>query len=317
MATRLPHRTDITNPGLLEDALQGFTATPKRLPSKYLYDAEGSRLFEAICELPGYHVTRAEFALLGSVAGEIAAALPRDTLLVEFGSGASVKTRLLLDAAPWISGYVPIDISATAVEQAAREVARDYPGLTVHPLIGDFSSGLRLPLRDAGTTAVGYFPGSTIGNFAPDEASAFLRSARTLLGKDARFILGADHLRDPHLLVPAYDDPQGVTAAFNLNLLTRLNRECAADFVLERFAHRVVWNAGPGRMEMHLVSLAAQVVTLGGVSIPFAAGETVHTESSYKYLPEDLEQLAETAGWRLQRRWLSEAPHFGILLFGT
>jgi dimethylhistidine N-methyltransferase len=308
---------------LLDHALAGLTAPRKMLSSKYLYDAEGSRLFEAICDLPEYHVTRTEMALLMQVAPALADAIPAGAALVEFGSGASVKTRLLLDIAPQLSAYVPIDISDSALAEAAEAIAASYPLIEVAPLAEDFTRALHLPDSTVGLPGVGFFPGSTIGNFAPADAEAFLRSARTLLGSDARLILGADLTRSEALLVPAYDDAAGVTAAFNLNLLVRLNRECGADFDLSAFAHRAVWNAAEGRVEMHLVSLREQTVLLSGRAIVFTKGETIHTENSHKYRPEALSGIAARAGWRVAEHWIGHDPQgadradrasFGIFL---
>ena len=304
---------------LLQDALTGLSAPRKTLPSKHFYDAEGSRLFEAICELPEYHVTRMETAQLNAIASELAAFVPDGAALVEFGSGASAKTRALLDAMPRLGCYVPVDISRAALEKAVTGLAGDYPALAMSPLVGDFTAGLQLPARARGRQVVGFFPGSTIGNFPPREAEAFLVMARTLLGAGSSLILGADHTRAASLLVPAYDDAQGVTAAFNKNVLARLNRECGADFDLAAFDHRAVWNGIEGRVEMHLASRGDQAVVLGGRRIPFAAGETIHTENSYKYHPERLDGLAMQAGWDVAERWMRRqpAPNGDEWVFGT
>ena len=293
---------------LLHDALAGLSTPRKTLPSKYFYDAEGSRLFEAICDLPEYHVTRVETAQLAAIAPELAAHVPDGAALVEFGSGASAKTRLLLDALPRLGCYIPIDISRDALDWAVAALADRYPGLPVAPLAGDFTDGLELPNGPAGRRVVGFFPGSTIGNFAPADAENFLLMARLLLGPGASLILGADHTRAASLLVPAYDDAQGVTARFNKNILARLNRECGGTFDLAAFDHRAVWNAIEGRVEMHLVSRTDQVATLAGRRIGFAAGETIHTENSYKYHPERLDVLAMRAGWEVAERWIEREP---------
>ena len=304
---------------MLRDALAGLSAPRKTLPSKYFYDAEGSRLFEAICELPEYHVTRMETAQLTGIASELAGFVPDGAALVEFGSGASAKTRLLLDALPGLGCYVPVDISQAALAGAVAALADDYPGLATWPLAGDFTAGLHLPDGAGGRPVMGFFPGSTIGNLPPDEATVFLGKARTLLGAGSGLILGADHTRAASLLVPAYDDAQGVTAAFNKNVLARLNRECGADFDLAAFEHRAVWNAIEGRVEMHLASRTDQVVVLDGRRFVFVAGETIHTENSYKYHPEQLDGLATRAGWELVERWLYRltAPNGEEWVFGT
>lgn len=296
------------------DVLAGLTARRKTLPSKYFYDAEGSRLFEMICELPEYYLTRTETALLERIAPDLAARIPDGAALVEFGSGASTKTRLLLDAAPHLRYYVPIDISVTALQMAADAIATDYPELHVEPLRRDFTQDFELPdvIRDA--PIVGFFPGSTIGNFESHEASALLYRTRKILGESAQFIVGADIAKDPAVLLAAYDDAQGVTAAFNMNLLERINRELDSAFDLEAFRHRAIWNPTESRIEMHLESLADQIVRIGDRSIRFSRGETIHTENSHKYVPERFVQLATRSGWRVTGTWLSSAPAFGVFM---
>jgi dimethylhistidine N-methyltransferase len=301
-------------PHFRSDVLAGLIAARKTLPSKYFYDARGSRLFEAICELPEYYLTRTETALLERIAPDIAASIPPGAALVELGSGASTKTRLLLDAAPQLGYYVPIDISETALALAAEAIADDYPLLKVEPLARDFTEGFELPATVRECPIVGFFPGSTIGNFPPREASALLYRARVTLGDDALFIVGADLAKDPAVLLRAYDDAQGVTAAFNLNLLIRINRELAGTFDLGAFTHRAVWNAAEGRIEMHLESTRDQNVLVGNELVRFARGESIHTENSYKYVPGQFTQLAARAGWRTERFWSSTAPAFGIFL---
>ncbi|WP_374468269.1 ergothioneine biosynthesis protein EgtB [Phenylobacterium sp.] len=297
-----------------DDVLEGLARPRKSVPPKYFYDAEGSRLFEAICELAEYYPTRTETALLGRIAPEIAAAIPDGAALVEFGSGASSKTRLVLDAAPQLAVYAPVDISPEALAAAARAIAADYPGLTVAPLVEDFTRALELPRAASGRPVVGFFPGSTIGNFTPGEAQAFLAGARRLLGEGAAFVVGIDLVKDAGTLVAAYDDGLGVTAAFNRNLLARMNRELDADFDLDAFAHRAVWNADESRIEMHLESTKAQTVHVAGRAFAFSAGETLHTENSYKFTVDGFARLAERAGWRLEREWVSPAPAFAVVL---
>jgi dimethylhistidine N-methyltransferase len=299
------------------DVLAGLALPQKTLPPKYFYDAEGSRLFEAICELEEYYPTRTETALLREAADEIAPLMPRGAALVEFGSGASVKTRILLDAARQLGAYVPVDISPTALAAASEAIRRDYPDLAVAPLAEDFTRALDLPPQVAGRPVVGFFPGSTIGNFTRGEAAAFLRRARRLLGGDAQFLIGLDLVKPEPVLLAAYDDPLGVTAAFNKNLLARMNRELGADFDLDGFAHRARWNAQESRIEMHLESLRAQTVQVAGRRFRFAAGETLHTENSHKFTKDGFAALAESAGWRLQRWWASAHPAFAIGLLGA
>jgi len=308
---------DATMSDFKTDVVEGLARPQKQVPPKHFYDAEGSRLFEAITELPEYYPTRTELALLAEAAPQIAAAIPENAALVEFGSGASLKTRILLDAAPQVAVYAPIDISGSALEAAARAIRADYPNLTVAPLKEDFTRALELPPETAGRPVVGFFPGSTLGNFTPDEARAFLRGARRLLGEGSAFLVGVDLVKDAATLVAAYDDAQGVTAAFNKNLLVRINRELGGDFDPDAFEHRAVWNGAESRIEMHLVSLRDQTVSVGGRRFHFAAGETLHTENSYKFTVDRLSGLASAAGWRLQRVWTSAQPAFAVILLGT
>jgi dimethylhistidine N-methyltransferase len=296
------------------DVVAGLSKPRKAIPPKHFYDAEGSRLFEAITELAEYYPTRTEIGLLRAAAPDIVRHIPDGAALVEFGSGASVKTRILLDAAPQLSVYAPIDISASALEGAAKEIRADYPDLTVAPLRDDFTNALRLPPETEGRPVVGFFPGSTIGNFTPAEAEAFLVGARRLLGAGAAFLVGLDLVKPEPTLVAAYDDRLGVTAAFNKNLLARMNRELGADFDLESFEHKAVWNASESRIEMHLVSRKDQEVHFAGRAFVFAAGESLHTENSYKFTVEGFGQLAARAGWRLEREWVSATPAFAVVL---
>jgi dimethylhistidine N-methyltransferase len=296
------------------DVVEGLSKPEKYIPPKHFYDAEGSRLFEAITELAEYYPTRTEIALLRSAAPEMAAEIPDGAALVEFGSGASVKTRILLDAAPQLAVYAPIDISSAALDAAARAIRADYPGLTVAPLRDDFTNALELPAETHGRPVAGFFPGSTIGNFTPEQARAFLASAHRLLGEGAAFFVGIDLVKDPAVMVAAYDDALGVTAAFNKNLLVRINRELGGDFDLDAFRHRAVWNAEQSRMEMRLESLKAQKVRAAGREFRFAAGETLHTENSYKFTVEGFGTLAGEAGWRVKRVWQSAEPAFAVVM---
>ncbi len=280
------------------ELIAGLSRPQKSVSPKWFYDAEGSRLFEDITRLPEYYPTRQEAALLRQMAPGLTQAFGDDAVLVEFGSGASEKTRILLDHAPTLGAYVPIDISPDALNAAAASIAEAYPRIEVAPMVGDFLNLAPLPELGRGRR-VGFFPGSTIGNLEPDQAVAFLANARERLGPSSLFILGVDLVKDPAVLVAAYDDAQGVTAAFNRNLLVRANRELDADFDLEAFEHRVVWNAERSRMEMHLRAKRQTVVHLGGTAIPFEAGETIHTESSRKFTPDSLTAMAEAAGWRV------------------
>jgi len=299
-----------------EDLLRGLERTPKSVPPKWFYDAAGSALFEDICELPEYYLTRTETALLAKIAPDVATRIPEGAALIELGSGASAKTRILLDAAPQIAAYAPLDISESALAAAAASIRNDYPKLSVEPLARDFTTSGPAPAVADGRPRVVFFPGSTIGNFDPEQAVRLLAEARLLAGADGLFILGADLVKEPAVMTAAYDDAAGVTAAFNKNLLARANRELDADFDLAAFDHLALWNAVESRMEMHLTSRAAQAVHLNGYTIPFAAGERLHTENSYKFTVEDVTGMARRAGWRLIERWISPPPAFAIFLFG-
>ncbi|HEX7760166.1 MAG TPA: ergothioneine biosynthesis protein EgtB [Caulobacteraceae bacterium] len=296
------------------DVIAGLSAPRKTLPSKWFYDAAGSELFEAITELSEYYPTRQERALLEQVAPEIAATIAQDAVLVELGSGASVKTRILLDAAPQIAAYAPVDISASALDAAAAAIRRDYPRLEVAPLERDFTDAEDLAGALPAGPRLGFFPGSTIGNFAPAEAVGLMRRIHNLLGEGSRFLIGIDLAKDEATLTAAYDDAAGVTAAFNLNLFERINRELAGDLVLADFAHRAVWNRMEGRVEMHLEVLRSHTAHAAGHAFDFVAGETIHTENSYKFTLEGFSSLAARAGWRVRRTWLSPAPQFAVLL---
>jgi dimethylhistidine N-methyltransferase len=299
------------------DVVEGLSASPKAVPSKYFYDEAGSALFEAICDVEEYYPTRVETALLRQIAPALSAAIPVGAALVEFGSGASVKTRLLLDAAPQLFAYAPIDISPDALKPAALSISRAYPHLKVVPVTGDFTHPTALPPVIDGAPKVGFFPGSTIGNFSHDGARSFLVSARTLLGQNSHFIVGVDLVKAEEVLVAAYDDAAGVTRAFNLNLLTRINRELGGDFDLHAFTHRAIWNREERRMEAHLISTRAQTVTVAGRPFRFAPGESIHTENSYKYEPKVFQALAEDAGWTVEAQWTSPPPRFAVFLLSA
>ena len=298
----------------LADVLTGLSRSTKSIPPKHFYDDTGSELFEAITRLEEYYPTRTEIALLRGAASQIARHIPEGTALVEFGSGASVKTRILLDAAPQVEVYAPIDISPSALAGAAQAIRADYPGLDVAPLRDDFTNALDLPAACEGHPIVGFFPGSTIGNFTTGEALEFLQGARRLLGPGAAFIVGVDLVKDAQTLVAAYDDAKGVTAAFNKNLLTRINRELGGDFDLGAFEHRAIWNDAESRIEMHLVSLKDQAVRVAEATFQFKTGETLHTENSHKFTVKRLGDLARAAGWRLEREWVNDHPAFAIVL---
>ena len=305
---------------VLAEVLGGLAGTPKTLPPKLFYDTLGAELFERICELDEYYLTRTELSILRRHVGEIAAlAGGRGDVrcaLVEYGSGAGVKVRLLLDTfaalgTPLVA-YVPIDISRAQLAAVAAQLAANYPDVPILPVCADYTAPLVIPDLPQRARRVAFFPGSTIGNFHPPEAAAFLRRVRRTLGPDGLLVLGADRRKDPTVLHAAYNDSSGVTAAFNLNMLARLNREYDADFDLGRFSHRAVWNDEASRVEMHLVSAVDQCVRVAGEPFHFALGETVWTESSYKYDRPRLEALASAAGFTIAKLWTDDREWFWV-----
>lgn len=300
---------------LMADALAGLSGPRKTLPCKWLYDAEGARLFEAITELPEYYPTRTEMRILAECGPAIASAIGPGAAVVEFGPGDGVKAVQLLRALERPAAYLPVDIAPEWLEAAASRVAQAFPSLRVRPVVADFAQPFALSGRAEGsTTHLGFFPGSTIGNFAPEEAVTFLHRARQSLRDGSRMLLGADLVKDRAVLEAAYDDAAGVTAAFNLNLLRRLNREAGADFNLDGFRHRAIWNAQLERVEMHLEARWAQAVRIGGRAFHFAQGETIHTESSHKYRPARLRTLAAAGGWREVAMWTDPEGLFSVWL---
>jgi dimethylhistidine N-methyltransferase len=298
--------------GLVDEVLAGLTATPKTLPPKLFYDEAGCALFGAITELPEYYLTRTETTILRRIAPDLASLLPARSALIEYGASDEAKGAILIAAlAPRL--YVPIDIASGALADLRARMERSHPNLAVEPIMADFMRPLVIP-RAVGEPRVGFFPGSTIGNLDPEAALAFLRRARMDLGAGGALVIGVDLEKSPARLIPAYDDAAGVTARFNLNMLTRLNREAEADFVLAQFAHQVVWNAGQHRIEMHLRSEIAQTVMVAGQAITFAAGETIHTENSHKYAVPRFQALASRAGWRTAQVWSDDEALFAVYL---
>ena len=295
------------------DALAGLTASPKTLPPKLFYDHEGVRLFDAITQLPEYYLTRTERALLARIAPEIVALADPGSALVEYGACDEGKALMLIDqAARPFDVYVPVDVARGALEDMAARLAASHPWLEVAPVCGDFLRHLTLPAVARHMPKFGFFPGSTIGNLDPQTAVAFLRLVRQALGPDGWLIVGADLRKPADILVPAYDDAQGVTAAFNLNVLRRLNREAGANFDLGRFRHVAVWNDVESRIEMHLESQADQEVRVAGASIRFRKGETIHTENSYKHALPAFRALARAAGWETARSWTDPDGLFAV-----
>jgi len=308
-----PVSPDSDRDAFRSDVLAGLAAHPKALPAKYFYDAAGSRLFDAICELDEYYPTRTELKILKAHAGDIAARAGDGATLVEFGAGSLVKVRILLEALSAPAAYVPIDISHDHLLAASSLLAREYRSLSVLPLVADFTRAVRIPPH-AGRQMLGFFPGSTLGNFTPTDATAFLRQAGETLGPGALFVLGIDLKKDTRRLEAAYNDRKGVTAAFNLNLLARINRELNGSFDLSAFRHKAVFNATEGRIEMHLESLSDQRVEVDGRSISFAAGETIHTENSYKYSTDEITARARDAGWHMEQVWTDAHALFAVCL---
>jgi dimethylhistidine N-methyltransferase len=305
------HLPDQQTTTFARDAIGDLSQRPKRLSPKYFYDAIGSELFEAITRLPEYYPTRTELSILRDRGSEIAAIIPKGAALVEFGAGATTKVRLLLENCA-ISAYVPVDISGDFLNGQADALRRDFPGLAVHPVTADFTAPFVLPAAIAGMPKVGFFPGSTLGNFEPHEACAFLRSAREILGEGAQMIIGVDLEKDERVLYDAYNDAAGVTARFNLNVLVRINRELGGNFDLSAFTHRAIYNRERHRIEMHLISKKSQTVRMLGTSIAFRAGESIHTESSYKYSLERLTALARGSGWTPRKSWTDAAGMFSV-----
>jgi len=297
---------------LRTEVLAGLALPQKTLPPKLFYDAAGAALFERICELDEYYLTRAELSILRARAGEIAALVGPGAALVEYGSGAGMKVRLLLDAMHAPAAYVPLDISREQLARVVAELSGDYPHVPVLPVCADYTQPLTVPDLPHRARRVAFFPGSSIGNFHPTEAAVFLRRVRRVIGKDGALLLGVDRHKQESVLHAAYDDREGVTAAFNLNALARLNHDFGADFDLAAFQHRAIWDAGVGRIEMHLESRTAQTAHLAGERFFMAQGETIWTESSYKYDRRRLDQLVTEGGFRVERRWTDEREQFWL-----
>jgi dimethylhistidine N-methyltransferase len=300
------------NTEFLSDVLTGLSAIQKNLSAKYFYDSTGSELFEEICTLPEYYLTRTESVLLDQIVDELVTDIPEGAVLVEFGSGASDKTRLILDAAPQITAYVPIDISESALRDATVRLSKDYPDVSITPLVGDFTTELSLPYSLHHRPIIGFFPGSTIGNFTPTEIDKLLQNMRKLLGAGSILIIGADIVKDQITLVSAYNDVLGITAEFNKNMLRRINRELDGNFDLDKFDHLAVWNSEYSRMEMHLVSQHDVIVKVGNHKFEFKAGESIHTENSHKFTVDSIFSFASKSGWEPKSHWLSQSPEFGV-----
>lgn len=293
-------------------ALAGLRAEPKTLPASMFYDAAGARLFERICETAEYYPTRTEIAILDRRAAEIAAMAGPRTALIEYGSGAGVKVRFVLDHLQDAAAYIPVDVSRAQLHAVAAERSRQYPGIPVRPVCADYTRPVELPVLPRDARRVAFFPGSTIGNFHPTEAAAFLHRVRHTVGPHGALVLGVDRRKDERLLHAAYNDAAGITAAFNLNLLRRLNREASATFNLASFRHVAFFNDEASRIEMHLESLCEQTVSVDGTPVSFTRGETIHTECSYKYDEERLDALVRAAGFRIARLWTDAREWFWV-----
>lgn len=309
--------TDSSFPGssdksFLLDVLAGLSETPKQLQPKYFYDQRGSKLFDQICGLAEYYPFQSELELLPRVARELSTILTRDYAMVEFGAGSLRKVKPLLEEITGIRSFTPIDISGEHLRQACAELQLEYPELLVNPVEGDFCQTVELP--DSPHCPLGFFPGSTIGNLSPAQARSFLINAGKTLGRDSYMLIGVDTKKAPEILHAAYNDSQGVTARFNRNMLERINRELGGDFDSDSFKHYAFYNPVRGRVEMHLVSGAEQQVRIAGRVFRFRAGESIHTENSYKYSPSEFAQLARDAGWKLQAEWLSAGDLFATYL---
>ncbi len=305
------HRFDEQTSAFASDVIDDLSQRPKRLSPKYFYDATGSELFEQITLLPEYYPTRTELSILSDHGSEIAAILPKAAALVEFGAGATTKVRLLLNECGF-GAYVPVDISGDFLKAQADALRGDFPDLDVYPMAADFTAPFALPDPVTTMPKVGFFPGSTLGNFEPHEACAFLRSARDILGEGAQMVIGVDLEKDERVLYEAYNDAAGVTARFNLNVLVRINRELGGNFDISAFTHRAIYNRDRHRIEMYLISRKAQTARVLGRSLSFRAGESIHTESSYKYSLDRFTTLARGSGWTALKSWTDAAGMFSV-----
>lgn len=305
------HHLDEPTSTFARDVIGDLSRAPKRLSPKYFYDAAGSELFEQITVLPEYYPTRTELSILRNQANAISAFIPEGAALVEFGAGATTKVRLLLGACR-LGAYVPVDISGDFLNAQAEGLRADYAGLGVYPVTADFTAPFQLPETVRAMPKVGFFPGSTLGNFEPGEACTFLKSARAILGQGARMVIGVDLEKDERTLYDAYNDTAGVTARFNLNVLHRINRELGGDFDVGAFIHRAVYNRDRHRIEMHLISKKALTAEVLGQKFSFRPGESIHTENSYKYSIERFALLARVSGWRLIETWTDRDAMFSV-----
>ena len=306
---------DITlaDPAFRADVLRGFALRPRAIPARWFYDRRGSELFEAITDLPEYYPTRTETAILRTACPDVAALAGEGRAVVEFGSGSSTKTPILLSAvAP--AAYVPIDISGDFLRESSAQLSTAFPGLPVHPVEADFMHPIPMPEQVRALPKLGFFPGSTIGNMIPHASADLLRAMKQSLGEGAMLLIGMDRVKDEHVLTAAYDDAQGVTAAFNLNLLERINRELDGTIPIDRFRHRAIWNDDRARIEMHLEAMQDIAFTIEGRPFDMAAGETIHTENSHKFGQRDAKLLLRAGGWTPIAEWTDPEGLFAVIL---
>jgi L-histidine Nalpha-methyltransferase len=301
------------DPAFRADVLAGLTARPRAIPARWFYDRAGSELFEAITQLPDYYPTRVETALLAAHGGDVTALTGLGRAVVEFGSGSSIKTPHLLRATK-PSAYIPIDISGDFLRASATDLGREFPALPIHPVEADFMHDVTLPEAVASLPKLGFFPGSTIGNLIARTSVDLLRRMRATLGVGSMLLIGMDRVKDEATLVRAYDDPAGVTARFNLNLLIRINRELGGTIPIDAFAHVARWNDSYARIEMHLAATRNVTFTVEGESFSMAVGETIHTENSHKYGARDARLLLRAGGWTPLAEWTDPADQFALIL---
>lgn len=306
-------QASLADPNFRRDVLTGLSASPRAIPARWFYDRRGSELFEAITDLPEYYPTRTETALLERTSPELGALAARGAAVVEFGSGSSAKTPILLRAID-PAAYVPIDISGDFLRQSAGELSQAFPGLPVYPVEVDFLHPVPLPVQVERMPKLGFFPGSTIGNMNAWHAVDLLRAMREWLGEGARLLIGMDRIKSPDILIPAYDDAHGITAEFNLNLLDRINRELAGTIPLDAFRHRAIWNADAARIEMHLEAVRDASFQVDGRPFTINAGETIHTENSHKYGPNGARMLLRAGGWTPIAEWSDPKDWFALIL---
>ena len=306
-------QTSLADPQFRADVLAGLTRRPRAIPARWFYDHRGSQLFEAITDLPEYYPTRTETQLLREIGPELRELVGEGRAMVEFGSGSSTKTPILLDSI-MPSAYVPIDISGDFLRESSRTLAERFPDLLILPFEADFTRPLTLPRTIEKAPKLGFFPGSTIGNLIPLAAIDLLRAMRASLEEGAMLVIGMDRIKDAQVLVPAYDDSQGVTAAFNLNLLERINRELDGTIPVDAFAHKAIWNDDRARIEMHLAATRDTAFEVDGRPFEIAAGETIHTENSHKYGPRDARILLRAGGWTPIREWTDADGKFAVIL---